>query len=401
MTIRDTDVLLPYSQISSVTFKSGEDINLTTLNNKIYQLLVNDEYICNIKKLNIDLPITTYGNLTTSGIKGDTEVEPWTVTNKTLIWHNNDIEDVHCNILYPIIPENKPLNWSGMYDEPTKVPDSISKVNQEIRDKIGETVVYSYDYILEQVYNKHITVKENGEEGNIVRCDAAFFASLNRHEYIDNLFFAGYRWAELLLNVDSVENVELLAKHVKYPTYKLDKVSDTLTANVENTYGIVSATNINQYILNDDNVQLVDSYVSGEWSRKISDTLVELGGIVQITPTTTVIPISSMVNDDSDLKNSKDSVTSISYSPTTINFPEELKYCLNVTLNSYSNGEVSAISATPENIKACPITLTKISNSGFDIKVNPDYVNHGDLLSLSSKTYLPFNIMWTARGIQK
>jgi hypothetical protein len=112
----------------------------------------------------------------------------------------------------------------------------------------------------------------------------------------------------------------------------------------------------------------MNSYTTGQWSRKIGNSLLTTGGVYQVIP------------ESMDISNIR------------IEFPTKLYKCINVIANTYnSTNAISAVNS-PNILYTCPITILKIDNNGFNIKLNPDY-------SGTNKTLAEFNVVWKAEGI--
>lgn len=365
--IDDTVISLPYPDLASVTFNSGEDINFSTINSKLVKLLENDKAIYQLKEDIYNTAIKNYATL----IKLK---KPSEISETDLIWlEDNDDGELtypnvynkkHINILAPIIPYNTKLT---SIDKPTGIPPGISTINETIHEALENisSPLHTYDYILKQVYDKHL---ELSSTGNVVRYDAMYFASLNRHQYYSDLYKAGYRWGEILMTEEALYNLSAITKNIKSPITRLQNFDNNFISNIPNTYGIVTNTSANQYVLDNSGQQLMNSYTSGQWSRKIGNSLLTVGGVYQITP------------ESMDISNIR------------IEFPTPFYKCINVIANTYnSTNAISAVN-NPNTLYTCPITVLKIDNTGFNIKLNPDY-------SGTNKTLAEFNIIWKAEGI--
>jgi hypothetical protein len=184
------------------------------------------------------------------------------------------------------------------------------------------------------------------------------------------LYKAGYRWGEILMTEEALDNLSAITKNITSPITRLNDTNSNLISNIPNTYGIVTNTSTNQYILDNSSQQLMNSYTSGYWSRKIGNSLLTAGGVYQIIP------------ESMDISNIR------------IEFPTPFYKCINVIANTYnSTNAISAVN-NPNILYTCPITILKIDNTGFNIKLNPDY-------SGKNKTLTEFNIVWKAEGILK
>ncbi len=395
----DAVISLPFSNLSEIEYKSGEDINFLTINDKLIKLLENDKYIYNIKK---DVSKTAVKNYNLLSYFDTYSIDEY----KSLIW-NQTIENInsdilvfpsvnskkHINILFPIIPPNNTSHISIVkWDNPTKIPDSISNINLNIHNQISANDnLTTYDSVLKKVYDAHIIANtgDSSTSGNIVRYDAAYFASLNRHECFNQLYNAGYRWAEILMTEDSIANLSAITKHISSPHLELTTNNTTgVTSTEESTYGVVTNNTINQYILNDNYQKTVNSYSDGTWVRYINSEFVTFGGITQITPTITV---------------DNNSISSITFEPSAINYNIELPSgktinVLNVIVNSYNCTNSLSSITNPNMIYSCPVLISNINNDKFTIKINPDYVTNNNIIS-TAKEFSQFNIVWKAEGL--
>lgn len=371
--IDDIVISLPHPDLASVTFSSGEDINFSTLNSKLIKLLENDIALFNLKEGINNSAVKTYEILSANKWN-----DPSTITETDLIWwqyeasgkltYPNIDDGKHINILAPIIPPH--ISWDRI-PVPTKVPDELSSINQTIKGEISsKNNLTTYDYILNKVYQAHLAVNTAETSSNIVRYDAMYFSSLNRHQYLTDLYNAGYRWGEILMTEDSIANISSITKHIKLPIIELEEnTGNSTSSSIDNTYGIITNTNIIQNVLDDSGTKLLNLYPSGTWIRKIGNALATIGGVFQVLPESTNIL---------DIR---------------IDFPVSFHKCINVSVNSYNNTDSSITINNPSTLYSCPITILKIDNTGVNVKLNPDYYNN------INKTIAEFNIIWKAEGI--
>ena len=335
---------------------------------------------------------------------------------------NPSIEAIRTDNTSAYYTEEYKEEWEAVIDAEGKwqgIPVYLAETTTEdtppeeppVEDNTNDNIM-SYNAVLKKIFDKHLDLKagENPTSCNVVRYDAMHFASLNRHQYYSDLYNAGYRWGQILMDEDSIENLSAITKNISTPIIKFSENYSTIQ-NVRDTYGVVTNNALNQYVLNDSTTRLMNSYTTGTWTRKIGNNLITTGGITQIIPefnTSSVITDTStfVVSSFDDNENVittpssttiTDDINILTYN-NRIDFPFEFSKCLNVIANPYNNTPADEVLTKTDTIFACPINVTHIDNKGFNFILKPSYLENNNFELSSSKNISEFNIIWKAEG---
>lgn len=379
---------LPWDTVENVTFSSGEEINYTTINEKILRLLENDFMIFQLKKNLSNISILDYDKLIEVNGKIDKDDLVW--LNKDEPFSRGDFSK-KINVGFPIVPDGITEEKMANFPKPTTRPPELSAFHAYLEEQIADDQpLNSYDTVLYHLQNflldptkvPSMTEQDVTKRPNILRYDAGYYLALNKDDSINRLYEMGYRWVEGFLTRDCLDEISAFTKNVKLPYTSLaDAWSSPRYFSPDKTYDMGTTFAATQYLFIDNKQRLLTNYPNGKWIKKYGSRWAKQGGIATLQ-----------------YELSGSNLTEIS-SSTHVDFLVPFKQCYKVNIQAYNNfTSQETVSATISAATFSPIYITQFNETGFDVKSYPDYVM-ADGTKDNSVTYNNFNYVWEAEGI--